>query len=118
MVLAAALAGGVVVAGAAPAWASSPGIITTVAGGPGRGVARNVSQPPAAVAAAGDGTLWPGNGRGRHLHGRRGRPAGLRRRRRHGNATQLAAPGAVAVGPAGGMFIADTGNNRIRQVGG
>jgi NHL repeat len=33
-------------------------------------------------------------------------------------AAQLAAPGAVAVGPAGDILAADTGNNRIRQVGG
>src|SRR5690348_9352599 len=64
MVLAAALAGGMVVASAVPAWASSPGVITTVAGGPGRGAARNVSQVPAAVAATSDGTLYVGD-----LHG-------------------------------------------------
>jgi NHL repeat len=33
-------------------------------------------------------------------------------------AAQLAAPGAVAVGPAGDILVADPGNNRIRQVGG
>ena len=33
-------------------------------------------------------------------------------------AARLAAPGAVAVGPAGDILAADTGDNRIRQVGG
>src|SRR5438105_9827873 len=64
------LAGGAVAASAAPAVASSPGIITTVAGGPGRGAPRNVSQIPAAVAAAPDGSVYVGdlNGVVRVLH--------------------------------------------------
>ncbi len=33
-------------------------------------------------------------------------------------AAQLAVPSAVAVGPVGDILAADTGNNRIRQVGG
>ena len=42
--------------------------------------------------------------------------SGLRRRRRSGLSAQLNQPEGVAVDASGNLFIADTGNNRIREV--
>ncbi len=121
------LAGGAVVASAAPAGASSPAIITTVAGGPGRGVGRNVSQLPAALAAGPAGAVYVADVGGvvRALHagsswesvaagvggppvfsgdGRSATKAGL------GNVLGVAADG------AGDALLSDTGNERVRMV--
>ena len=55
--------------------------------------------------------------RQRRDHDRRGqRHARLQRRRRPATDAELDNPAGVAVDAAGDIFIADTGNNRIREV--
>jgi hypothetical protein len=53
-----------IVAGAPPAQAAGPGTISTVAGGPGRGLVRNVAQQATAVATAPDGSVYVSDGQG------------------------------------------------------
>jgi NHL repeat-containing protein len=128
VVLAAALAGGVMAACVAPAWASSPGVITTVAGGPGRGVARNVSQVPASVAATSDGTLYVGDLHGvvRVLHDGSDYEAvtagvgvtGFAGDRHYAPRAELSGVQGVAAGPDGNVLVSDYGNDRIRMVAG
>jgi trimeric autotransporter adhesin len=55
------LVGGLAVAAPPVLAAGSPGIITTVAGGPGRGPATNVNQEPDGLAAGPDGALYVGD---------------------------------------------------------
>ena len=53
----------------------------------------------------------------RHYHRRRQRHRRLQRRRRTGHrAPNLTVPGGIAVDASGDLFIADTGNDRIREV--
>jgi NHL repeat len=132
------LAGGTVVASAAPAGAAAPGVITTVADGPGRGVGRNVSQLPVPLATGPGGAVYVGdvNGVVRALHGGSswesvvagqgvggfsvagtGQP-GFGGDSGPGTMALLSRPSAVAVDPAGDILAADTGNDRIRQVTG
>jgi hypothetical protein len=122
------LAGGAVVASAAPAGASSPGIITTVAGGPGRGVGRNVSQLPVALAAGPGGTVYVGDvdGAVRALHdgsswesvtaGLGGPSAGFSGDGRPATKAGLSNVLGVAADGAGDVLLSDTGNGRIRMV--
>ncbi len=127
-VLAAVLAGGVVVAGAGPAGATSSGIIATVAGGAGHGVGANVSQVPAAVAAAADGAVYVGdlNGVVRALNDGSSYEAvtagvgvtGFAGDRHYAGRAELGGVQGVAAGPDGSVLIADFGNDRIRMVAG
>lgn len=56
------MAGGVLVAAVPPALAASaPGIITTVAGGPGRGIATHVAQEPLSLLAGPGGAVYLGD---------------------------------------------------------
>ena len=122
------LAGGAVIANAAPAGASSPGIITTVAGGPGRGVGRNVSQLPVALAAGPGGTVYVGDVDGvvRALHdgsswesvtaGLGGPSAGFSGDGRSATKAGLSNVLGVAADGAGDVLLSDTGNGRIRMV--
>ena len=122
------LAGGAVVASAAPAGASSPGIITTVAGGPGRGVGRNVSQLPVALAAGPGGATYVGDVDGvvRALHdgsswesvtaGLGGPSAGFSGDGRSAAKAGLSNVLGVAADGAGDVLLSDTGNGRIRMV--
>jgi hypothetical protein len=56
------LVGGLVAAAPPVLAAGSPGTITTVAGGPGRGPGRNVFQVPAALAVGPGGAVYVGDG--------------------------------------------------------
>jgi hypothetical protein len=128
MVLAAALAGGVVAAGALPAAAASSGIIATVAGGPGHGVGTNVSQLPTGVAAAPDGSVYVADLGGvvRALNDGTGYEAvtagvgvtGYSGDHRYAGRAQLSEVQGVAAGPDGSVLIADFGNDRVRMVAG
>src|SRR5580700_8892742 len=122
------LAGGAVVASAAPAGAASPGIITTVTGGPGRGVGRNVSQLPVAVAAGASGAVYVGdvNGVVRALHdgsswesvaaGLGGPSAGFSGDGRSATKAALSNVLGVATDGGGDVLLSDTGNERIRMI--
>ena len=113
---------------AAPAGAASPGIITTVAGGPGRGVGRNVSQLPAALAAGPGGATYVGDVDGvvRALHdgsswesvtaGLGGPSAGFSGDGRSATRAQLSNVLGVAADSAGDVLLSDTGNERVRMV--
>jgi trimeric autotransporter adhesin len=104
--------------------AGSPGTITTVAGGPGRGQATKVFQMPQALAAAPGGALYVGDGwvvrqfsntksyesvfagNGGEGYSGNGKPA---------TGAQLSAAG-LAVDSSGNVLIADSNNSRIRVV--
>ena len=62
--------------------------------------------------------LRPGDDRRGHLHRRRHRPPGVLRRRRPATSADLNTPSGVAVDGAGNLLIADTDNQRIREVAG
>jgi len=115
-------------AAAAPAGAAaSPGTISTVAGGPGRGQATKVAQAPGSVATAPDGSVYVGDfqgtvrefsdtsswekaiaGLGQDLgYGGDGGPA---------TRARLSLVTALAVDRAGNVAVADSANNRIRLV--
>jgi secreted PhoX family phosphatase len=119
------LAGGLL-AGVPPvAAAQGPETISTVAGGPGRGLATNVYQAPQAVAASAgrpvyvaDGYVvrrlsvtgtWEGVTAGVGVPGFSG-DGGL------AVAAELGGVGAIAVDHAGNVVILDTDNNRVRVV--
>ena len=108
------------------------GIITTIAGGNGRGFfgdggpARDAElDTPTDVAVLADGSVLvsdTGNDRVRadraerhHHHGGRQHARALRRRRRRGRRPPEPPRGLTAM-PDGGFLIADSGNNRIRAV--
>lgn len=129
LAVAVAAAGALVAAGAGPAAAATgPGIIRTVAGGAGRGVARKVSQIPTAVAAGPGDAVYVGGDDGvvRLLHvgsdwettvagvglattGYAG-SGGLAGRARLGRVS------AVATDLAGDLAIADRTNGRVLLV--
>jgi len=125
--LAVVAAGGLAVVGAPPAGAAAPGIITTVAGGPGRGVGRNVSQLPASVGAGPGGAVYVGDADGvvRRLSdgsdtesvvaGVGGPSTGFAGDGRSATQALMGRVGGVAADPAGNVFVAD-GNDRIRMV--
>jgi hypothetical protein len=126
MVLAAALAGGVVAAGALPAAAASSGIIATVAGGPGLGAGTNVSQLPTGVAAAPDGSVYVADLGGvvRALNDGTGYEAvtagvgvtGYSGDHHYAGRAQPSEVQGVAAGPDGSVPISDFGNDRVRVV--
>jgi trimeric autotransporter adhesin len=62
--LSAGLAGGLLVTGAGPAVGAAAGSITTVAGGPGLGLASHVFQVPEDVATGPDGAVYVGDANG------------------------------------------------------
>ena len=122
------LASSALLVSAAPAGAASPGIITTVAGGPGRGVGRNVSQLPVALAAGPGGATYVADVDGvvRALHdgsswesvtaGLGGPSTGFSGDGRSATKAQLSNLGGVAADSAGDVLLADTGNERVRMV--
>ena len=122
LLTAAGLAGGLV-AGVPPAAAAgSPGTITTVAGGPGRGPATAVFQMPQALAAGPGGVLYAGDGTVvRQLSSTRSWEsvfAGTGGTGYSGNGTpatgaRLTAAG-LALDGSGNVLIADSDNARIR----
>ena len=123
---AAGLLGGLVTAAPPASAAGSPATtITTVAGGPGRGLATRVWQTPEAVATGPGGVVYVADiavvrefgitktweriaaGNGFVGHSGDGGPA---------TKANLDAPGGLAVDAAGNLVIADTGNSRVRVV--
>jgi hypothetical protein len=126
LLAAAGLISGLVIAVPAAA-AGSPGTITTVAGGPGRGTATNVFQIPQAVAASPSGALYVGDftgnvvrefsntqtfdnvlaGTGAFGYSGDGGPA---------TGAELFNVNGLAVDGSGNVVIADEFNNRIRVV--
>ena len=120
------LASGALLVSAAPAGAASPGIITTVAGGPGRGVGRNVSQLPAALAAGPGGAIYVGGVDNvvRALHDGSdwesvvaGQGAGgFSGDGRSATKALLDDVSGVAADAAGDVLLSDGGNDRVRMV--
>ena len=116
---------GLVAAAPPTSAAGSPTTITTVAGGPGRGLAGQVFQEPDAVAVGPGGVVyvadgsvvrefasaktWEGIAAGTGVPGSSG-VKGL------ATSARLDNPAGVAVDAAGNLIIADTGNNRVRAV--
>src|SRR6266851_3289124 len=117
-----------IVSGAPPAQgATRPGIISTEAGGPGRGLVHNVAQEANWVATAPDGSVYVSDVQGvvRQFNDTStwekaiaglgqvigyGGDGGLATRARLGNL------GAVAVDPAQNVVAVDTSNDRIRMI--
>jgi hypothetical protein len=125
-----ALAGLVPCASGAHAAAAVPaGIITTVAGGPGRGPARNVAQDPESVAAGPDGTVYAGDQSGairafgatttweRAIAGD-GPGLGVTGNGDGGPAdrARLSVVGGLAVDAAGDVIVSDSYGSRVRMV--
>ena len=125
LLAAAGLVAGLVAAVPAAAAAGTPGTITTVAGGPGRGPARKVFQAPQALAAGPGGVLYVGDGQvvrafsntrswesvfagtGGIGYSGNGSPA---------TGAQVSAAAGLAVDSSGNVLIADSDNGRIRVV--
>jgi hypothetical protein len=117
-----AIAGGVPPAGAA----GSPGILSTVAGGPGRGLVHNVAQDANWVTTAPDGTVYESDGQGvvRQFNDTStwekaiagvgvvsyGGDGGLATRARLGRL------GGLALDQDKNVVVADISNNRIRMI--
>jgi hypothetical protein len=120
------LVSGAVVASAAPAHAWAGGVVTTVAGGPGRGVGRNVSQLPVPLAAGPGGAVYVGDVHGvvRALHGGSSWESvvagqgvtGYSGDRRSASQALLSNVLGVAADAAGDVLLSDTGNERVRMV--
>jgi hypothetical protein len=127
IVLPATTAMAVIVSGAPPAQAASPGIISTVAGGPGRGLEHNVSQEANWVATAPDGSVYVSDVQGvvrefndtstweRAIAGvgvatGYGGDGGLATRAR------LGLLGGLALDKDQNVLVADNSNNRVRMI--
>jgi NHL repeat-containing protein len=130
---AAVLAGGLLAAATPPSLAATvpataaPGIITTVAGGPGHGPARTVSQYPQSVATGPGGTVYLADGEGTV---RAFSPATLWERAVAGagvngpyggdggpaTATLMGFPGGAVTDGAGNVLIANAGSDRVLAV--
>jgi NHL repeat-containing protein len=129
---AALVAGGSTLAAAGSAVAAPgdppPGIIQTLAGGAGRGVARNVSQIPLSLAAGPAGSLYVGDRNGvvrelrddsaweRAIAGVGAAPTGFAIRGGPATRDRLGVVGGLAVDRDGNVVVADSTNHRIRVV--
>jgi trimeric autotransporter adhesin len=126
---AAGLAGGLVSAAPSALAAGSPGTITTVAGGPGRGPATNVFQYPTALAVGPGGAVYVGDeGVVRELTPAKSWEGVLAGAIDSGSGPQFSGDGGaavkarlgdvtgLAVDGAGNVIITDTGNHRVRVV--
>jgi hypothetical protein len=125
LVAAAGLVSGLLVAAPSAVAAGSPGTITTVAGGPGRGPATKVYQDPQAVAASPSGALYVGGGTVVRAFSNTqsfenvvagSGTVGYSGDRGPGTAAELYGVQDVALDGSANLFIADRFNNRIRMV--
>ncbi len=119
------LAGGLLAGVPSAVAAQGPENISTVAGGPGRGLATNVYQAPQAVAASAGRQVYVADGyvvRRLDTNGTwEGVAAGMGVPGFSGDggpavAAELGGVGAIAVDQAGNLVILDTDNNRVRVV--
>jgi secreted PhoX family phosphatase len=130
--LAALVAAGSVLAAASPAGAAPgdppAGVIQTIAGGAGRGVARNVSQIPLSLAAGQDGAVYIGDRNGvvrelrtgsrweRTIAGVGAAPTAFAIRGGPATRDRLGVVAGLAVDRDGNVVVADSTNHRIRVV--
>jgi secreted PhoX family phosphatase len=119
------LAGGLLAGAPSAAAAPGPGTISTVAGGPGRGLGTNVYQAPQAMAASAGRAVYVADGYVvRRLDTNatwEGVTAGVGVPGFSGDGgpaveAELGGVGAIAVDHAGNLVILDTDNNRVRVV--
>jgi secreted PhoX family phosphatase len=125
LLTAAGLTGGLLTGVSPVAAAQGPETISTVAGGPGRGLATNVFQAPQAVSASAGRAVYVADGYVVRRLDRNGTWEGVTAgvgvpgfSGDGGPATsaQLGGVGAIAVDHAGNVVILDTDNNRVRVV--